>query len=69
LDEAFIRKVRIVCDFDINESFMDTESERKVTLKCQVTVEAEDGTWIGVSDKSERRRKSDEWSFWEITDI
>ena len=69
LDEAFIRNVRIVCDFDINESVIDTESECKVTLKCQVTVEAANGTWIGASDTSERWRKSDEGSFWLITDI
>jgi hypothetical protein len=68
LDESFIRSVRIVCDFDTNESVIDTGSERKVTLKCKVTVEAENGISIGVSDKSERWRKSGEESFWQITD-
>jgi hypothetical protein len=64
LDESFVREIRIVCDFDVSESRGGSTAERRIKLNCRVIVVAETGTWVGVNDKSEIWRISEDGPFW-----
>ncbi len=58
LGETFVRQIHITCAFDIAESEHNLDSERHVKFDCNVTIEAENGSWTGTSRKSEVWRRS-----------
>jgi hypothetical protein len=57
LSETFVRSITIDCDFEASESQSDRASLRIVALNCTVTVNAEDGSWVGTSSKQEESRR------------
>lgn len=58
LGETFVQQIYVICDFDIAESRQGTDTERHVTLDCNVAIEAENGSWNGSSRKSEVWRRT-----------
>lgn len=53
LADGFIHAARVTLEFDFDPTRRGDEVAMMVNLECVATVEADDGTWIGKSVKSE----------------
>ena len=69
LEKAFVSHIGILCDFAVTDSSPEAKTEGTVRLNCQVTLDAQDGVWAGISTRSERWRETGEGPFVEMGDL
>jgi hypothetical protein len=60
LEAGYITEVKIACDFDVADSQDGIGKRRELRLHCTVSLDAQNGSWTGTSQKAEIWRKSDE---------